>query len=328
MTMDWDKAAALLRPAQNVVVVTHVAPDGDAIGSLLGLMWMLRRMGKRVTPVVDEGVPPEFAFLPGAEEVRPALDGNVQPDLIIAVDCGDSGRMGQAGAVARASGASLINLDHHITNTYFGDANLVDPCTVASAEGVLDWLEQLGVALDREIATCLLTGIVTDTLCFRTDNVTAAVFGKAQRLIEAGAPYSEITQRTVMRMPFEALGLWAAVLPRMRLEEEGILWVAIDRPTRQALNYNDARDGGLVSLLISADRARIAAVFREKDDGRVEIGFRAVPGYDVAGVAAQLGGGGHALAAGCTIDGPLNVAVERTLALLREAAREGAPVVP
>lgn len=327
MMMDWDKAAALLNQAQHVVIVTHVGPDGDAIGSLLGLMWALRRLGKQVIPAVDEGVPPEFAFLPGAEEVRAALDG-VQPDLVIAVDCGDPGRMGKVGEAARAAGAPLINLDHHITNTYFGDANLVDPATVASAEGVLDWLDRLGVAPDRKIATCLLTGIVTDTLCFRTDNVTAAVFGKAQRLIEAGAPYSEITQRTVMRMSFEALGLWAAVLPRMRLEEEGILWVAIDRPTRQALNYNDARDGGLVSLLISADRARIAAVFREKDDGRVEIGFRAVPGYDVATVAARLGGGGHALAAGCTIDGPLEEAVARTLALLREAAREGAPVVP
>ncbi|NPV68497.1 MAG: bifunctional oligoribonuclease/PAP phosphatase NrnA [Anaerolineae bacterium] len=327
MMMEWDKAAALLSQAQYIVIVTHVGPDGDAIGSLLGLMWALRRLGKRVVPAVDEGVPPEFTFLPGAEEVRAAL-GDVQPDLVIAVDCGDPGRMGKAGEAARAAGAPLINLDHHITNTRFGDANLVDPATVASAEGVLDWLDRLGVAPDRQIATCLLTGIVTDTLCFRTDNVSAAVFGKAQRLIEAGAPYSEITQRTVMRMSFEALGLWAAVLPRMRLEEEGILWVAIDRPTRQALNYNDARDGGLVSLLISADRARIAAVFREKDDGKVEIGFRAVPGYDVATVAARLGGGGHALAAGCTIDGPLEEAVARTLALLREAAREGAPVVP
>jgi len=325
--MDWDKAAALLRPAQHVVTVTHIAPDGDAIGSLLGLTWVLRRLGKQVTPAVDDGVPPEFAFLPGAEEVRATLDG-VLPDLVVAVDCGDASRMGQVGAAAQAAGAPLINLDHHVTNTRFGDANLVDPLTVASAEGVLDWSERLGVALDREIATCLLTGIITDTLCFRTDNVTAAVFGKVQRLIEAGAPYSEITQRTVMRIPFEALGLWAVVLPHMRLEEGGILWVAIDRPTRQALNYNDARDGGLVSLLISADRARIAAVFREKDDGKVEVGLRAVPGYDVATVAARLGGGGHALAAGCTIDGPLDAAVERTLALLREAAREGAPVVP
>ncbi|GAB4570658.1 MAG: bifunctional oligoribonuclease/PAP phosphatase NrnA [Anaerolineae bacterium] len=326
MTMDWTRAAELLQQARQIVAVTHVNPDGDAIGSLLGLTWALRKLGKQVIPAVDEGVPPEFAFLPGADEVQAALS-DVNPELVVAVDCGDMERMGAVGAVAVASGAPIINLDHHITNTRFGHANLVDPGTVAAAEGVLDWLEHLAVGLDTTIATCLLTGIVTDTLCFRTDNVTAKVLGKAQRLMDAGAPLHVITQRTVMRKPYEALQLWAAVLPGMTLEPEGVLWVAIDRPTLESLHYTANRDGGLVSLLISADRANIAAVFREKADGRIEVGFRAVPGFDVSGVAVALGGGGHPLAAGCTIDGPLSAAVGRVLPLLKQAAVEGAPVV-
>ncbi|MBN2469121.1 MAG: DHH family phosphoesterase, partial [Anaerolineae bacterium] len=226
MTMDWIKAAELLAAAQRIVIVTHVGPDGDAIGSLLGLTWALRKMGKDVIPAVDEGVPPEFLFLPGAEEIRASLE-NVQPDLVIAVDCGDEARMGMVGAAAIAATAEkppLINLDHHVTNTRFGDANLVDPRTVAASEGILDWLERLGVALDERIATCLLTGIVTDTLCFRTDNVTGPLMGKVRQLMEAGAPYAEITQRTVMNMSYDALRLWAEVLPGMKLEPGGVLW--------------------------------------------------------------------------------------------------------
>lgn len=326
MTMDWTKAAELLKAAQRIVVITHVAPDGDAIGSMLGLTLALRQTGKTVIPAVDNGVPPAFLFLPGAEDILPVLT-NVNPDLIIAVDCGDARRMGEAGAVATATGVPVINLDHHVTNDRFGTANLVDPGTVAAAEGVLDWLDRLEIPLQRDVATCLLTGLVTDTLCFRTDNVTPAVMGKAQRLMLAGAPYAEITQRTVMRMSYEALRLWSEVLPGMTLEQGGVLWVSIDRATRQRLNYTGNRDGGLVSQLLSADAAYIAAVFREQDDGRVEIGFRAVPGFDVAAVAVALGGGGHKLASGCTIDGPLDAAIARTLALLKTAAAEGSPVV-
>lgn len=326
MTMDWTKAAELVNAAQKIVIVTHVSPDGDAIGSMLGLTWALRQAGKTVFPAVDEGVPPDFLFLPGAAEIQAELV-ETAPDLVIAVDCGDAARMGKVGEAVLATGAALINLDHHVTNDYFGTVNLVDPGTVAASEGVLDWLDQLGISVDVDAATCLLTGIVTDTLCFRTDNVTAAVMGKAQRLMNAGAPYSEITQRTVMRMSYHALRLWAEVLPTMTLEPEGVLWLVIDQATRQRLAFSDSRDGGLVSQLLSADEAYIAAVFREKDDGRIEIGFRAVPGFDVASVATTLGGGGHKLASGCTIDGPLDAAIERTLPLLKAAAAEGAALV-
>jgi phosphoesterase RecJ-like protein len=325
MTMNWNEAKALVDSAHNIVIVTHVSPDGDAIGSLLGLAWSLRQLGKQVTVAVDDGLPAGFAFLPGAADIQANLNG-VQPDLVIAVDCGDRSRMGEVGAAATAAHPPLINLDHHVTNTQFGDANLVDGGTVAAAEGVFDWLPRLGVTLDPTIATCLLTGIVTDTLCFRTDNVTAAVLGKAQQLMEAGAQLSDITQRTVMRMPYESLKLWSAVMPTVRMDNH-VIWAVIDKATRESLNYTNKRDGGLVSLLVSADEAYISAVFREQDDGRVEIGFRAVPGFDVASVALALGGGGHALASGCTLDVPLAEAIDRVLPMLKDAAAKGSPVV-
>ncbi len=243
------------------------------------------------------------------------------PDLVIAVDCGDQMRMGKVGAAAIADGAPLINVDHHITNTFFGQVNLVDTDAVATAEIIFDWLPHLKVSLDGAIATCLLTGIVTDTLCFRTNNVTAKVLGKAQRLMESGAPLNEITRRTVGRKSYADLRLWAAVMPSVKLEK-GIIWAVIDRATRQTAQLKNGSDGGLVSLLISVDDANVAAVFRELDDGRVEVALRATPGYDVSGVAVALGGGGHALASGATVNGPLGAVVDQTLKQLRRIVRQ------
>jgi len=323
--MDWAEAAALVEGAQRVLIVTHIAPDGDAIGSLLGLASALRGLGKTVITAVDEGVPPDLRFVPGAETVHAALD-TVEVDLCIAVDCGDERRMGAVGQAARRTGRPLINLDHHPTNTFFGDANLVDPLTVAAAEGVLDWLDFMAVPLDRTTAFCLLTGFVTDTLCFRTDNVTVRTLGKAQRLMEAGASLSEIVQRTVSRRTYAGLRLWQAAIPGVQLEDH-VIWAEITREMFRASGFEGTDDDGLVSALVQVEEAYISAVFREKPDGAVEIGFRAVPGFDTSGVAVALGGGGHRLASGATVDEPLETLVPRTIALLKAAVRAGAPVV-
>jgi len=323
--MQWDEANRLLADARSILVLTHVEPDGDAIGTMLGLAHALRRMGKEVITAVDGGVPPDLAFIPGSEAVRPSLD-NLNADLTIAVDCGDEPRMGQVGQVAVKSGAPLINLDHHPTNTLFGRANLVDPATVASAEGILDWLDHLGVTLDPTTAYCLLTGLVTDTLCFRTDNVTSDTLGKAQRLMAAGAPLGEIVQRTVTHRTYAGLRLWSLVMPTVRLEDH-VIWAVITQDMYAKAGYRATDDDGLVSTLIQVDEAYISLVFKEKPSGLVEIGIRAVPGFDTTQVAVALGGGGHRLASGATVREPLETVVPRVVELFKAEARRGKPLV-
>lgn len=323
--MDWAEASAMVAAAQRVLIVTHVGPDGDAIGSLLGLASALRGLGKTVITAVDDGVPPDLRFIPGASQVHAALDG-AQVDLCIAVDCGDERRMGAAGQVVRRTGRPLVNLDHHPTNTLFGDANLVDPQTVAAAEGVLDWLDYMQVPLDETTAYCLLTGMVTDTLCFRTDNVTVGTLDKVQRLMDLGASLSEIVQRTVNRKTYAGLRLWQAAIPGVRLEEH-VIWATITREMYTQSGFEGTDDDGLVSLLVQVEEAYISAVFRETRNGTVEIGLRAVPGFDTSAVAVLLGGGGHRLASGATVNEPLETLVPRVVALLKEAVRAGSPVV-
>lgn len=324
--MDWEQASALVRGADRILIVTHIGPDGDAIGSMLGLARALEVAGKQVVTAVDGGVPADLQFIPGAENVHAALEG-CEADLVIAVDCGDESRMGLVGQVALRSGLPLINLDHHRTNTRFGVANLVDVTTVAAAEGVLDWLDVMGIAPDRVAAHCLLTGLVTDTLCFRTDSVTSETLGKAQRLMALGAPLSDIVQRTVLHRSAAGLRLWQVVLPTVRLEDH-VIWAVITRELYEQADYLGEDDAGLVSMLAETDEAYISAVFKQKRDGAIEIGFRAVPGFDTAEIAVSLGGGGHVLASGATVRSePLETLVPRVIAMLKEAVHNGAPVV-
>lgn len=323
--MDWTKANSLVAGAGSVLVLTHVGPDGDAIGSMLGLAHALESVGKSVITAVDGGVPGDLAFLPGSDSVRPTLDG-LTVDLVVAVDCGDESRMGEVGQVALKSSAPLINLDHHRTNTMFGAANLVDLATVAASEGVLDWLDRLGIALDSATASCLLTGLVTDTLCFRTDNVSSETLGKAQRLMAHGAPLAEIVQRTVSRKSYGGLRLWSLVLPTVHLEEH-VIWAVITQAMFQEVGYTGWDDAGLVSTLAQTEEAYISAVFKEKPDGGIEIGFRAVPGFDTANVAVELGGGGHKLASGATVYESLDTLVPRVIEMLKAEVRRGKPLV-
>ncbi len=323
--MDWNKAGQLVASAQTVIVLTHVNPDGDAIGSMLGVAHALLSSGKVVIPAVDGGVPFDLTFIPGSDLVRAGLDGTAA-DLVIAVDCGDAARMGQVGQAALKLGVPLINLDHHRTNTLFGDANLVDLRTVAASEGVLDWLEQMDIPISAAAAHCLLTGLVTDTLCFRTDNVTSETLGKAQRLMAYGGQLAEIVQHTVSRMSMADFRLWQSVLPLVQLEDH-VIWVAIRQEAFAEAGQIGNDDGGLVSKLIEVDEAYVSVVFKEKQDGAVEIGIRAVPGFDTADAAVELGGGGHKLASGATVREPLETLVPRVIELMKHVVRAGAPLV-
>jgi phosphoesterase RecJ-like protein len=324
--MERERARTLLEAASRVIVLTHVSPDGDAIGTLLGIGHALRHLGKTVMLAVDEGVPPGLRFLPGSADVRDNLTG-VQADLIVAVDCGDESRMGEVGKAARALAVPLINIDHHPTNTRFGDANIVEGRTVASAEVVLDLLDDWQWPLTPDVAQCLLCGIVTDTLCFRTSNVTADTLGKAQRLMQAGGDLTFVVQNTVNRMSTDIIRLWAQVMPTVRIEDH-VIWAVVTREARRAANVNGStKDGGLVSLLLQADEAYISCVLTEKDGDKIELSFRAIPGFDVSQVATSLGGGGHVQASGATVSGTLPDIERQVIPMLKEAARAGSPVV-
>jgi phosphoesterase RecJ-like protein len=212
----------------------------------------------------------------------------------------------------------LINIDHHVTNTDFGDVNLVDDKAASTTAIVLRLLKYMEVPLDAPIATSLLTGIVTDTRGFRTSNVTIEVMGAALQLMELGASLPQISQQALDRRHITAIRLWGAGLSLVQGEDR-VIWTSIPLAMRRAVGYVGNGDAGLVNFLVSADDVDAAVVFVEGDDDRVEVGFRAASGFDVARVALQFGGGGHALAAGCTVLGLLDTVVAQVLAALKHS---------
>ncbi len=318
----WTEATHTIEAAQTIVIVTHLSPDGDAIGSLLGLANAMKEMGKTVVAAVDGGVPQSLAFCPGADSVVPELkEGRF--DVMISTDASDEPRTGHCGQYARAHSGRIINLDHHPTNTLFGDVHLVVPSAVSATEIVYDWLSHMsGYTMSAAVAQCLLLGLVTDTLGFRTSGVSSRTLDIARDLIEKGAQLAQIMARTLENHSYQVIRLWKQALPRVELRNQIVhTWIAYS--DFQAVGLNDASDGGLVSLLNTVAEAVVAVVFKETETGEVELSLRSKPGYDVSAVAFQLGGGGHKQAAGATIAGPIPDAQARVLPMLDDVVRRG-----
>jgi phosphoesterase RecJ-like protein len=325
MTIDWEAATQAVEAAKAVLIVTHVKPDGDAIGSLTGLANALRERGKMVDTAVDDGVPGVYKFLAGAETVKSSLDTG-EWDLMISVDASDVERIGKSGAYGMAHSQKVINLDHHPTNTGFGDVHLIDPEAVSATEMIFTWLGRMAHPVSLSVATSLLTGLMTDTIGFRISNVTPYTLEVAQRLMEAGAPLADIMQRTLVNRPYSTLELWRESLPSVTLKAT-IISAVITRANLKKARLPEATDSGLIGFLIAVEEANIAVVFKETAEGRIELSFRSKPGFDVGGVAFNLGGGGHKQAAGATINGPLEAAQARVMPLLEAAVKEGMSVV-
>ena len=308
------QASELIRSVRHPLLICHVSPDGDAVGSLMGLGLALRQMGLVPTMACSDPVPNRFNYVPGVDAV--VLKVSDAFDLVVSIDSSDLKRLGHFPQMPSFGGVPLLNIDHHLTNLYFGDVNLVDPQASSAAEVVLRLLEYMSVPLDADVATCLLTGIVTDTRGFRTSNVTIQVMEAALQLMEAGASLPYITHHGFNRRPTAVILLWSAALRHLQIRDR-VIWTSIPQAMRREVGYAGNGDAGLASFLVSADDADVAAVFVEGEDGRIEVGLRAVPGFDVAQVALQFGGGGHALAAGCTLPGPMEDAQAQTLAALQ-----------
>lgn len=312
-----------IRRANKILCVSHVSPDGDAYGSLLGMGWILRHLAKEPVLAMHDATPDAFHFLPGIDGVITPDAVTAEYDLIICLDASSPDRMGRVYQPEKHEKIPLLVIDHHFTNTHFGQINWVDSSAAATCQMLVQLAHALDVPLSGALAECLLTGIVTDTLCFRTSNTNAAVMEAAMRLMQSGVKLSEIVAHTLNRREFNVFRLWGSVLSTVQLEE-GVIWATISMAQkRDAGNIDD--DGALSSMLVSAVEAEISATFTEKIDESgqltVECSFRAKPGFDVGSLAFALGGGGHPPAAGCTLVGTLDEVTARVVAELKQAHR-------
>jgi bifunctional oligoribonuclease and PAP phosphatase NrnA len=313
--MDTIKQA--ITNAQSILIVTHVDPDGDAIGSLTAVGNGLAHLGKQVTMACDDNVPGRFRFLPLTDKVQKGVSSAATFDLMIALDCGDESRMGRT-FVDLNQKPPLINIDHHVTNTNFGQINLVDAQATSTTEILYELFIAIGIDVTADIALSLLTGLVTDTLGFRTVGVTPRTMKITSALMAAGADLSLVTMLALNLKPMSTIRLWQLGLNNLKLDS-GLVWTSLTYKAQQAIGFNSPSSAGLVNMLANVEEAAMSAVLLEQQDGSVRVGFRCRPPYSVSEVALNLGGGGHPLAAGCSLDGPLAKAESLVVGMCKES---------
>jgi phosphoesterase RecJ-like protein len=311
-----ESARLALAGADRVLVMSHVRPDGDAIGSLLGLGLALEAAGKQVQMALADGVPAPLRFLEGYDRVVTKADKPF--DLTVALDTAEQSRLGNL--LPEGRGVDL-NIDHHATNPGFGRINLVDGEAAATAEMLAQHLPALGLAFTPAVRAALLAGILTDTQGFRTANTRPATLRLAADLIEQGAPLATLYHHGLVKRSFEAVRLWGLGLANVQ-RQEGVVWATLRREDRKAANYPGRDDADLVNWLSSVEGARVAIVFIQQEEMVTKVSWRADDGVNVAAIAQQFGGGGHVPAAGAVVQGSLEEVQARVLAATQaEVAR-------
>jgi phosphoesterase RecJ-like protein len=298
--------AAQFKTKHRFLIASHVRPDADAAGSVLGLGLALMDLGKSVQMVLADGAD-RFQYLPGIQHVIRAPKG--ETDMIIVVDCSDPDRLG---SVLDGFGQPDLVIDHHKTNLAFGAINVVEPEQVATAAILFDHMPAWGLSFSPEVAMCLLAGIVGDTIGFRTPNVDAQVLQKCAALIDLGGNLAHIYNEELVMRPFTAVRYWGSGLTRLE-HRDGLVWTSLTLADRQETGYISDDDADLVNVLSSVREAKIAMIFVEQPNHTVKVSWRTRPGLDVSGIAFQFGGGGHAAAAGADIEGCLAEVKQRVI---------------
>ena len=306
------KIRGRIQAAQRVLVTSHIRPDGDAIGSSLALALALLDAGKQVQVVLSDGLPTNFKYLPGADLVRTKADGGF--DLIISVDCSDLERIGDA---LDGYHAPDIIVDHHVTTDPFGTLNLIEPEAVATASVLTRHMREWGLSITKPIAANLITGLVTDTLGFRTSNTTPESLRQAADLLELGVDMSTLYYRSLVRRTFVEAKYWGAGLTSLE-RADGIVWATLTLNDRKASGYTGKDDADLINIVSAIDDADIAIIFVEQNANKTKISWRGLkPHVDVSQVACQFDGGGHKAASGAELTGSLVEVRERVLAATR-----------
>lgn len=302
-------------------ITTHIKPDGDGVGSSLGLYWLLRSLGKQAEVIVHGEVPPAYRDLPGAEEVKDVREVNGKYDAVFVIECSDLDRPGIKGL----ENVVTVNIDHHATSAHFGTINWIDSTASAVGEMIYNLCKAIGGRITKEIAECVYLALVTDTGSFHFPNTSERTLKVASELIKAGAEPTKIGNSVYYSYPWSRIELMRQVLATVSRDESG--HIATMRQTAEMERTSGTTDGdnnGFVNIPLAAKEVLAVVYMREVGPNEYRASLRSKGNINVAKVAEEFGGGGHRNAAGLSIKGDwdecesrlvasLRIAVERTL---------------
>ncbi|HAF61310.1 MAG TPA: hypothetical protein DCK95_03175 [Anaerolineaceae bacterium] len=298
----------VIQNATHVTLISHIRPDGDAIGSLVGMGLALRAYGKDVFLAFEETLPQRFRFI----EEKEKKGTYSSESLLIALDCADQKRMPKHFHEKKVD----INIDHHATNESFAAINYVDPNASATAEIVTELLITWNIPIPAAAANALLMGIITDTIGFRTPNTTPHTLKTAAFLMEKGANLTDTYQQALSDTSWEASILWGLALNKLQ-KDGNIIYTVITCEDRQKSGFTGRDDADLTNFLSSIQDADVSILFNQQDENSVKVSWRSRTDINVANIAAEFGGGGHPAAAGAEIELPLQLTQRKVLEITK-----------
>jgi phosphoesterase RecJ-like protein len=295
-----------------VALACHVNPDGDALGSLLGLFHVLRAGGRDVVGSFPHpfAVAPHYRELPGLELLTSPDEFPREPDVMVTFDCGSLGRLGDLEPAAKAA-RELVVLDHHVSNTRYGTINVIDPAAAASGVLVRRLVLELGLPLTNDAAVALYAALVCDTGRFQYETTTPSVFDLARELVTFDVPISRLSRQLFEEHRFAYLKLLGEALAAAELDaDRRFVWTSVTQDMLERHGVTLEEVEGLIDIVRRTTEAEVTCVLKEEADGSVRVSLRSLGDVDVRIIAADHGGGGHRFAAGfeSTLDIPSVVA--------------------
>ena len=310
--MIYPKIIKEIKDSKSIAIVSHLMPDGDNLGSCLALYTALKNYGKNVKVIIDDNIPKLYMFLAGINEIeRP--NPSYRFDLLIALDCGDPERLGKCANYIK-QGTTVINIDHHISNTGYGNLNMVDSNAAATGEMVYQIIKIMGIDMNKDISECLYTAIVTDTGQFQYSNTTSITHQIAGDLLNNGVSAPNMYKKIYQTSTKDKVVLLSKALATMQFHfDDRVAGITLDSELVTAALGKDSDTEGVINYARDVDTVEVAYMLKELVSGKVKASFRSKEYVDVMKIATYFGGGGHKKAAGCTIFGSLEEARNQIL---------------
>lgn len=309
----------LIENKHNFGITTHVRPDGDGVGSSLGLCWLLRSLGKNAEVITCDEIPIAYRGLPGADEIRKVAEIDSEYDAVFVIECSGIDRPG----IKNLDRQFTVNIDHHATSEHFGTINWIDSTASAVGEMIYNLCKAIGGRITKEIAECIYLAIVTDTGSFHFPNTTERTLKVASELVKVGVKPAEISEAVYNSYPWSRIELMRQVLDTVRRDESGqIAWMRQTLEMRLSSGAVDGDNNGFVNIPLAAKEIVAVIYMREVGRNQYRVSLRSKGDINVARVAEKFGGGGHKNAAGCRVEGDWNEKESEILAELKKAVEK------
>ena len=308
----------LVEKKDRFAITSHVRPDGDSLGSSLGLYWLLRALDKEVEVTMRDMAPHAYQQLPGADAIRvtPAVDRPY--DAVFVIECSDIDRPG----LIDLEKQFVVNIDHHSTTALFGAINWIDSTASAVGEMIYNLCKATGVRVTKEIAECVYTALLTDTGSFHYSNTTERTFKIASELVRTGIKPAKTAEAIFGSYEWPKIELLSLVLATAKRDETGhIAWMEQTLEMQEQTRASEEDADGFVNYPLSVGEVEATALFKECSPGVYRTSLRSKGDVNVAKVAEQFGGGGHRNAAGCTLKGNLESVERQVVPLLQDAIK-------